>query len=529
MKSCFVTLAALLGLMLPNGIAKAAEPAKVYDLVVYGGTPGGVTAALAAAREGASVLLVEQKRHVGGLTTSGLNNSEIVHMHEWTFSGISREFYERVAQAYGKTGLMHRWESKVAQKVFDTMLAEAKIPVLYQQRVAKVERQGPRIRRLVMLDGTQVSGRTFIDATYEGDLMARAGVSYTWGRESIEQYGEPLAGVRLIDQAVKARTRDDHGKLLPGISAAVGDLQPGAADKKVQNYNFRLALVKDPNNRVPFPKPKTYDPQRYGLLANYLREHPHTSFSDIVAYWPIAPDKFEANNHQNAIISLGHFGGQFDYPDADYATQDRIYQDHVDYTQGLFWFLLHDARVPEKLRAQTAAWGLAKDEFTDNDNWPYYLYIREARRMSGRFVMTQKDLQTDRKKPDSIGLGSHYIDSHHVERVAVSPDEFCNEGRLWVPGKVYEIPYRAITPKAGECDNLLVPVAASFSHVAFAAFRLEPTWMTAGHSAGVAAAMAVRSGKAVQDLDVDSLQKRLLAGKQLLHLEEEGKPAAPTR
>ena len=524
MKSRLARIAVLMGLTLSVGVARGAEPATVYDVVVYGGTPGGVAAAVAAARQGASVLLVEQKRHVGGLTTSGLNNSEVVHMHVWTFSGISREFYERLAKAYGKTGLMHRWESKVAQKVFDAMLTEAKVPVQYGQRVSKVEKQGSRIRRLVMLDGTRIAGRTFIDASYEGDVLARAGVSYTWGRESIDQYGEPLAGVRLIDQAVKARTHDDRGKLLPGISTVVEDLKPGAADKKVMNYNFRLALVKDPNNRVPFPKPKSYDPQRYALLANYLAEHPGTGFSDIVAYWPIAPNKFEANNHQNAIISLGHFGGQFDYPDADYATQDRIAQDHVDYTQGLFWFLLHDPRVPQKLRAQTAEWGLAKDEFTDNGNWPYYLYIREARRMCGRWVMTQKDIQTDREKPDSIGLGSHYIDSHHVERVAVSAGEFCNEGRLWVPGKVYEIPYRAITPKAAECENLLVPVAASFSHVAFCAFRLEPTWMTAGHSAGVAATMAARSGKAVQEIDVDVLQKRLLADKQLLHLQdEEGK------
>jgi len=504
-------------LCLAGPIAAADE---VYDVVVYGGTPGGVTTAVAAAREGAKVLVLEQMRHVGGLNTSGLNNSEVMHMHEWTFSGISGEFYARLAKAYGRTGLMHRWESSVAQKVFDTMLAEARVPVRYQQRVVKVEKDGPRIRRIVMQDGTAVAGKTFVDCSYEGDLMARAGVSYTWGREGRDQYGEPLAGVRLGDPNIKARTRDANGNLLPGISDTLENLQPGAGDKKVQNYNFRLTLVKDKANKVPFSQPRNYAPERYALLANYLKQYPNKQFKDLVAYWPIVPGKYEANNHQCAIISLGHFGGQLEYPDADYATQDCIYQDHVDYTQGFFWFLLNDPRVPAPIRAQTAEWGLAKDEFVDNGNWPYYLYIREGRRMIGPYVMTQKDLQTDRKKPDSIGLGSHYIDAHHVQRVAVSADEFTNEGRLWTPGKVYEIPYRAITPKADQCENMLVPVAASFSHVAFCAFRLEPTWMTAGHAAGVAAALAAREGVPVQQVQIENLQERLTAGKQLLWLKE---------
>jgi hypothetical protein len=520
-------LCALVALALTCSAARG----ETFGVVVYGGTPGGVAAAVAASRQGARVLLVEQTRHVGGLTTSGLCNDEVHHMHAWSITGISREFYQRLGQKYDRPPIaevwqrrsMNTWESKVAQQVFDEMLAEAKVEVRYGLRVAKVAKQGSRILSLELSDGSTAAGRTFIDATYEGDLMARAGVQYTFGRESVEQYREPLAGIRLGDQRVQAATRDAAGNLLPGISGTIDELVPGASDKKVQNFNFRLTLTKNRNNKVPFPKPKNYDPGRYALLGNYLAGKPETKLKDIVAYWHIGNGKFEANNQQNAVISLGHFGGQFDYPDGDYAAQDRIYQDHVDYTQGLFWFLLNDAAVPETLRKETAEWGLAKDEFADNGNWPYYLYIREARRMIGRYVMTQKDIQTDREKDDSIGLGSHYIDAHHVQRVAVDEKQFTNEGRLWTPGKVYEIPYRALTPVAQQCDNLLVPVAASFSHVAFCTFRLEPTWMTAGHAAGIAAQMAANENIAVQEVNLQKLQSQLEATKQLLRLADEPK------
>jgi len=510
---------------------RADEP--VCDVVVYGGTPGGVTAAVAAARHGAEVLLLEQKRHVGGLTTSGLCNDEVHHMAAWTVSGLSLEFYQRLARRGGRPDPrevwaagkgMNTWHSSVAQAVFDEMLEEADVPVRFEQRVKKVVKEGPRIREIVMLDGSTIRGRVFIDCTYEGDLMARSGVEYTWGRESQEEYGESLAGIRLIDEAADARTVDERGRLRPGISGWAKALTPGAGDRKVQNYNFRLTLAKAPDKKVPFPKPEKYDPGRYALLADYLKQHPDTRLKQIVAYWHIGEGKFEANNHQNAVISLGNFGGQFDYPDADYETQDRIYQDHVDYTQGLLWFLGHDESVPEPLRNETLEWGLAEGEFADNGNWPYYLYIREARRMIGRYVMTQDDVREDRRKEDSIALGSHYIDSHHVQRLAVSETQFTNEGRLWLPGRVYEIPYRSITPRRQECENLLVPVAASFSHVAFCTFRLEPTWMAAGHSAGVAASMSAKHNRPAQAVDVAALQRQLRSDGLLLSLAENPKP-----
>jgi hypothetical protein len=506
--------------------AIAADP--VYDVVVYGGTPGGVMAAVAASREGASVLLLEQKQHVGGLNTSGLNNDETQHMHLWSIGGLAGEFYDRLTRASGKKEPIHQWESSVAQQVFDDMLAEAKTPVRFGQRVKEVSKEGASICQLTMLDGSVVRGKVFIDATYEGDLMARAGVRYTWGREARAEYGESLAGIRLENILFRAKTRDANGNLLPGIHATIDQLTPGDGDRKVMNYNFRLCFVMRKGNSVPIPKPKNYDRNRYQLLANYLAEHPDTKLTGLVALFPARSpiqvnDKVEVNDKHDNIISISYLGGQFDYPDADYQKQDAIYQDFVEFTQGFFYFLGHDPAVSEPLRKETLSWGLAKEEFADNDNWPYYLYIREGRRMLGDYVMKQQDVERDSQKPDAICLGSHAIDSHLVERVAVDAMHFVNEGRIWRDGKVYELPYRAITPKRAECVNLLVPVAASFTHVAYCTLRVEPTWMGTGQAAGVAAAMVARKGIDVQAVDVPALQTRLRAGKQLLSLKDEPK------
>jgi hypothetical protein len=508
------------------GIAKE----HLYDVVVYGGTPGGVIAAVAAAREGADVLLLEQKKHVGGLNTSGLVNDETQHMQFWPITGLAREFYDRLTRAYNlklpPDQWVHQFDSSVAQKVFDQMLAEAKIPVRYTQRVERAIKDGPRIQKLVMLDGGTVAGKVFIDATYEGDLMARSGVRYTWGREARAEYGEPLAGVQLENIIYRTNTRAPNGDLLPGINATLDQLNQGDGDRKVMNYNFRLCFMKNPKKTIPIPKPKNYNPTRYQLLANYLAEHPNSRMTTFISLFPkpgpITKDsKVEVNDKHVTIISICNFGGQFDYPDADYRKQDEIYQDFVDFTQGFLYFLGHDPSVPEAIRKETLSWGLAKDEFADNGNWPYYLYIREARRMLGDYVMTQKDVDENRRKPDSIALGSHAIDSHLVQRVAVNDRFFVNEGRIWQNGKVYEIPYRCITPKRAECANLLVPVAASYSHVAYCTLRVEPTWMATGHGAGVAAALAAQKAIDVQAVEIPALQDRLRAGKQLLSLEDQ--------
>lgn len=503
--------------------ASGKDEAANYDVVVYSGVPCGISASIAASREGAKTLLIEPTKHVGGLNTSGLNTAETEHMLKWTFGGIAQEFYTRMGRHYGKPDPAYYFESNVAEKTFLEMLNEAKVEVRYGLRVEKVEKDGARIRSITLSDGSNVAAKVFVDAGYEGDLMARAGVSYTWGRESREEFGEDAAGVRFDKTPRKAATVDENGKLLPGLSGWARDFRELAADKTVMNYNWRLCFSKDPAWREPIPQPQNYDRGRYRVLENWLREKSAagqevklTDIIDLYSHAPNRPDKKEVNNKQASIISIGDFGAQRDYPDADYATRDRIIAEHTDYTLGLFHFLATDESVPENLRAETAQWGLHKEEFADNANWPYQLYVREARRMRGAYVMTQRDVQEDRRKPDAIAMGSHFIDCHHVQRLAVSPTEFINEGRIWRVGYAYQIPYRALTPKPAESTNLIVAGAASYTHVAFCTYRLESTWMMGGHAAGVAAAMAAREGKDVQAIDVPALQEKLRAEKQVI-------------
>jgi FAD dependent oxidoreductase len=508
----------LLALLFLSATTKAQSS---FDVVVYGGTPGGVVSAVAASRSGAaSVLLIEQTKHVGGLSTSGINTAELEHMLRWTFGGISLEFYERMGKKYGLNEPVFYFEPHIAEAVFNEMLAEAKVQTRFQLRVDKVAKQGAHIQNLTLSDGSMVRGKVFIDASYEGDLMARAGVKYTWGRESKAEYNEEAAGIRLDTQRRQAATMDAQGNLLPGISARVADLTPGAGDRKTMNYNFRLSLSNKPGNMVPIPTPTAYDRNRYKLLEGFITgktsKGEKVVLRDILDLYQRRNDRMEVNNKQAAIISIGHFGGQFDYPDADYARREAITEDHKQYTLGLLYFLAHDATVPESLRQEMQSWGLNKSDFADNGHWPYYLYIREARRMRGRYVVTQHDLTTSRRKDDSIGMSSHFIDSHHVQRVAVSPTEFVNEGRIWRAGYAWQIPYRALTPKAEECDNLLVPVAASLTHVAFCAYRLESVWMIGGHAAGTAAALAIRQKKTVQSVNVRALQHLLSQQRQVL-------------
>jgi len=503
--------------------ASAQTPDANYDVVVYGGVPCGIAAAIAAQRDGAKTLLIEPTKHIGGLNTSGLNTAETEHMLKWTFGGIAQEFYLRLGQHYGKTGPAYYFESGVAEKTFLAMLAEAKAEVRYGLRVEQVEKDGAKIRNITLSDGSKVGAKVFIDAGYEGDLMARGGVKYTWGREAKDEFGEEAAGIRFDKTTRKAATLDENGKLLPGLTGWAKDFTEGAADKTVMNYNWRLTLSDDPAWREPMPQPQHYDRARYRVLENWLREQTAANqpvklndIIDLYKHAPNRPDKRELNNKQAAIISVGHFGAQRDYPDGDYATRERIIADHTDYTLGLFHFLATDASVPEALGTETARWGLHREEYADNGHWPYQFYVREARRMRGAYVVTQRDVVEDRRKPDSIAVGSHWIDSHHIQRLAVSPTEFINEGRIWRVGWAYQIPYRALTPKADECTNLLVPGAASYTHVAFCTYRLESTWMMAGHAAGTAAAMAVKAGQNVQMLDVPTLQEKLRAQKQVI-------------
>ncbi|MFB0497446.1 hypothetical protein ABID99_003683 [Mucilaginibacter sp. OAE612] len=479
-------------------------------VVVYGGTPGGISAAVAAARQGAKVILIEQTRHVGGMNTSGIGTAETEHMIEETISGIPLEVYTRIGKAYGMNKPAFYFESHVAEKIFVAMLTEQHISVVYGAFVHIVNKRGGAIQSITLTNGKRISGDTFIDATYEGDLMARAGVSYTFGRESKMQYGESLAGIRLLDKPIDVSPYDDNGNLLPGFAAAK-NLINGEASKRIINYNFRLMMSTN-TDKVPFPPPSHYDANRFLTLRRLLAKHPDTILADIIDLysWNYPPGKFEANNKQNSVISLGLFGGNTSYPDAGYEKRKQIFQDHKDWTLGLLYFLQHDQSVPKQLLDEANRYGLAPDEFKDNHNFPYYLYIREARRMIGSYVQTQKDIFEETAKNDAIALGSHFVDCHHVQKVAISKTQYINEGRIWVKvDKPYELAYRIITPKRNDCTNLLVPVCVSASHVGFCSIRVEVTWMQLGQAAGIAAVMAAKNKQPVQEVNTRKLQEIL--------------------
>lgn len=490
--------------------------AKEYDVVVYGGVPAGIASSIKAADEGVSVLLIEPTEHVGGLSTSDINTAESEHMLKWTIDGFADDFYRKLGEHY-KTGKSeYYFESSVAEKVYLEMLKKAKVKIHFKAHLTKVNKVESNIKAIELSDGTKILAKVFIDASYEGDLMAMAGVSYTFGRESKDEYGEEAAGIRFDRTPVNAKTVDEKGNLLPGISAHVKDLKEGQAHPGTMNYNFSLTVTKDPKKKVSFPKPENYDRKRYSLLIYWLKNNKNARLKSIIDFYGRRNGKFEMNNKQSAIISLGHFGGQFNYPDASHEERQKTIQDHMDYTLGLLHFLRTDKDVPEQIKNELNNFGLHKDEFKDNNNLPYQLYVREARRMIGEYVVKQQDVQTDRRKEDSIGISSHFIDCHHVQRVAVSDSQFVNEGRIWRMGYAYQILYRALLPKKAECSNLLVPGAASYSHVAYCTLRLESVWMITGHAAGVAASMAIKENQPVHKINIKKLQENCVSKSKLL-------------
>jgi hypothetical protein len=508
------------GILVLFASALASFAQQTHDLVVYGGTAGGVITAVSGAREGLKVALLEPGSHLGGMATGGLSRTD--YGKKEVIGGRALEFYWRVGRKYDiqrfAQDVAWFYEPKVGEQVLREMLQQAGVSVFMRHRLREktgVEKSGTAVTAIVTEDGTRFNGGIFADCSYEGDLMAQAGVQYTVGRESQSQYGESLAGVRertpFHQFLVRVSPFDADGRLLPEVNPEPL-AAPGSADKKVQAYNFRLILSEDPSNQAPFPKPPGYDPKRYELLgrlldatAKKLGRAPR--MNDVVLIAGIPNHKADINNQ--GAFSTDFIGKSWGYPDGDYRSRARIWRDHIDYTQGFFYFLGHDPRVPASLQQEVNSWGLAKDEFPDTENWPHQLYIREGRRMIGEFVVTQKDLQTDLKKPDAIGMGSYNSDSHNVQRVANADGAAENEGDMQAAVTPYQIPYRVMLPKREQATNLLVPVCFSASHVAYSSLRMEPQYMILGHAAGVAASLALQGRKPVQDISVASLQKEL--------------------
>ncbi len=491
-----------------------------FDLVVYGGTAGGVTTAVSAARHGLKVALLEPRDHVGGMVSGGLSGTDIGRRE--VIGGMALEFYFRAGIKYNLNRHIQEigWmpEPKVAEPIFREMLKEAGVILFERHRLREgngVVREAGRIASITTENGAVFRARYFADTSYEGDLMAQAKVGYTYGREGIAQYNESLAGIRAVTEqhqfAVDIPARDRNGKLLPEVSPEPRG-KPGEGDKRIQAYNFRVIATNVPENRIPWPRPANYDPARYELLALHLNAmtpylgRPLT-FNEVNLLRVIPNGKVDVNNRNG--FSSDYIGKNYDYPEGSYAVRERIWKEHEDYQKGLYYFLANDPRVPPSLQEEARSYGLARDEYLDTGHWPHQLYVREARRMVGAFVATQKDLQTERTKPDVIGMGSYNSDSHNVQRFVNDRGFVENEGDVQVPVQPYQIPYRVLTPKASEVENLLVPVCFSSSHIAYSSMRMEPQYMILGHAAGVAAALAARANVPEQKVDVPALQRIL--------------------
>lgn len=519
-----------------SAASSAAQDARSYDVVVYGATAAGVTAAVAAASDGMRVVLIEPGRHVGGMVSGGLSHTDFGDRA--VIGGLALDFYREVGERYDKPTYYWRGpEPHVAEEILRGWLDEAGVDVIFGAAVKGVEKDGSTIRHVELTNGETYDGRVFIDAGYEGDLMSRTGVSYTFGREGRDMYGESWAGRQPIlpdrhQFLAGVSPFKDGSELLPLIKPEPA-VEVGEGDLAIQGYGFRLLLTRRPELRIPFPKPEGYDPSEFELMKRLLaKQGDEINARYFFTLRPNLPnEKAEINSVGPISLNLLD-GSNWEYPDADYETRQEIWDRHLRYAQNLMYFMANDPSVPPHIRDEVAEWGLSRDEFVDTGHWPHQLYVRTGRRMLGEYVMTQRDLETDTLKYDAIGMGSYNMDVRHVQRTWVWMSRFpelepevYNEGYVSVPVAPYQIPYRSIVPRYQEADNLLVPVCLSSSHMANSSIRMEPQYMILGQAAGTAAALAVRDGRPVQRIDVTELQQVLLQNGQILTLE--GAPNGP--
>ncbi|CAN1500630.1 FAD dependent oxidoreductase [Spirosomataceae bacterium] len=492
------------------------------DICIYGATSAGVIAAYTAKMQGKSVILLEASEHIGGLTTGGLGQTDIGN--KYAITGLSRDLYRKVGKHYGK---FEQWtfEPKVTSKVFNDYLQKAQIKVLTGKELLKVTKSNNTIAKIELLDENNqkitVNAQYFIDCSYEGDLMAMAGVSFTVGREDNKKYNETWNGVQMLDKhqfpdgidpfKIKG---DSSSGLLWGISSEKLASR-GSGDQKVQAYNFRMCLTDSVENQIPITAPEDYDPSRYELLLRYIeKKQPHELNWALMHIQPMPHRKLDINN--SGPFSTNLIGGNYDYPNANYAQRKSIQKAHENHIKGFFYFLGNDDRVPEHLRNEMKKWGYPKDEFVKNEHFSPQMYVREARRMISDVVMTEKHCVGQETVEDGIGLAAYTMDSHNTQRVIVEDSygkyQVKNEGdvQMGLGGlDPYPISYRAIIPKKSECNNLLVPVCLSASHIAFGSIRMEPVFMVLAQSAAMAAVLAIESKKNLHEIDVPRLQKLL--------------------
>jgi len=521
------------------------------DIIIYGGTPAAIVAAMQAIKLGKTVIVVSPDKHLGGLSSGGLGFTDTGNKS--VIGGLAREFYQRIFLHYqqdsswkwqkkeeygnkgqgtpamdGKDRTMWIFEPHAAEEVFENFVKENNIKVLRDEwldRKKGTTVKDGKIISISTLSGKKFTGRMFIDATYEGDLMATAGVSYHIGREANSQYNEQWNGVEtgVFQHKHYFQSNVDPYKI-PGDSASgllprISPDKPGIkgeGDKKIQAYCFRMCLTNKAENRVPFPKPDGYDPAQYELLVRVFNSGWRELFEkfDLIPNW-----KTDTNNH--GPFSTDNIGMNYDYPDATYERRKEIIKEHETYQKGLMYFMCTDPRIPADLQKQLNTWGLAKDEFTDNGNWPFQIYVREARRMVSDYVMTENEILSKKAVPEPIGMGSYTLDSHNAQRYVKDDGFVQNEGDIGVHApKPYSISYRAIVPKEAQCKNLFVPVSLSSSHIAFGSIRMEPVFMILGQSAATAAAIAIDDKIDVQQVNYEKLKKQLLDQRQILTVNE---------
>ncbi|RYX81982.1 FAD-dependent oxidoreductase [bacterium] len=496
------------------------------EVCVYGATSGGVIAAVQAKRMQKTVALASFNTHVGGMTSGGLGWVDFGKSE--AIGGLTAEYFKRIGQHYGKTGPGYAVEPHVAEEEFNTLLATNNVPIRFNQRLASVTSTDGRISQIVMEDGTIYRAKMFIDASYEGDLMAKAGVSFALGRESVAQYDESFAGVRSEPWKVPVSPYIVPGKPESGLLPLIGEdagIANGEADKSLMSCNYRLCLTQDPANKIPITAPAGYQESTYELLGRLIdakvAEGAALQLTTFIKISRLPNGKTDINNQFS--VSTDFIGESHSYPTASYAERDAIEQSHRNYIQGLLYYLGTSPHVPAPIRAQMQTWGFCADEFKDTGGWPHQLYVREARRLIGDYVMLQQNVQGKRLAPESVGLASYRVDSHSLNR-------FVRDGVLMTDGdlhdaypKPYPISYRSIVPKKGECQNLFVPFALSASHVAFTSIRMEPVFMILSQSAATAAAQAIDGNLAVQDVAYDKLHDRLLADGQIMEWQENTK------